>query len=184
MGLTCLLPFSSLNTLPLHFFPSLFPFSPSLRFTLNSLCFSSDSFQMFFPEEAVHFQLPVLSSNEIEELLALLQSDHDPVSVNSGSEGSSRTVHVLDERKRRRMISNRESARRSRWRKKQHEEILTAQVNRLTVENRALKHRLGSVLNQWMLTWGENERLKSEVVGLRARLSDLHRVFLVMQSRN
>ncbi|POO03724.1 Basic-leucine zipper transcription factor [Trema orientale] len=135
---------------------------------------------MFLSEEAVQFQYgPVLEDNEIEELLSLLR----PGSNNSGSEGSSRAVYSVDERKRRRMLSNRESARRSRWRKKRHLEDLTDQVNRLKVENRDLKNRLGSVAQQCHVAWRENDRLSSEFLALQSRLSDLCRVLVAMQSQ-
>ncbi|PON65552.1 Basic-leucine zipper transcription factor [Parasponia andersonii] len=136
---------------------------------------------MFLSEEAVQFQYgPVLEDNEIEELLSLLRLGTN----NSGSEGSSRAViYSVDERKRRRMLSNRESARRSRWRKKRHLEDLTDQVNRLKVENRDLKNRLGLVAQQCHIAWRENDRLSSEFLALQSRLSDLCRVLAAMQSQ-
>ncbi|KAL5777561.1 hypothetical protein ACOSP7_010487 [Xanthoceras sorbifolium] len=135
---------------------------------------------MFFSEEEVQYQLPVLetgelnlTTNEIEELLSMFQTGDSSVSPNSGSEGSNRAVYSVDERKKRRMLSNRESARRSRWRKKRHLENLTEEVNRLRVENRELKKQYSSILNNCHLVWRENELLTSEYVALWARLSNL-----------
>ncbi|XP_062023896.1 basic leucine zipper 4 [Rosa rugosa] len=146
---------------------------------------------MFFnsAEEAVEFQCPVQETGltaTIEELMSLLQegnSNSNSGSPNSGSEGSNgRGVYSLDERKRRRMTSNRESARRSRWRKKRHLEDFTEEANRLKMENRELKNRLGLVAQKCYVTWRENERLESESLALWARLSDLNQVLVAMQT--
>ncbi|KAB1670270.1 hypothetical protein ES319_1Z183800v1 [Gossypium barbadense] len=112
---------------------------------------------MFLSQEADQFQLPVnetgFTREELEELLSFLESN-EPVSPNSGSEGSTRAVYSPDERKKRRMKSNRESARRSRWRKRMHLENITDEVNRLSVENQQLKNRLSTVINRITL-YGE-----------------------------
>lgn len=135
---------------------------------------------MFLSEEAVEFQYgPVFEASELEELMT---SFLQPGS-NSGSEGSSRAVYSVDERKLRRMISNRESARRSRWRKKRHLENLTDQVNRLKVQNRELKNRLGLVAQQCHVAWRENDRLSSEFLALQSRLSDLCQILVAMHSQ-
>ncbi|XP_021285085.1 basic leucine zipper 4 [Herrania umbratica] len=141
---------------------------------------------MFVTEEAVQFQLPVhetgFTPEEVEELLSYLESD-EPVSPNSGSEGSSRAIYSADERKQRRMISNRESARRSRWRKKRHLENVTEEVNRLNIENQQLKNRLSVAINQCYVVWRENEQLRSESVALWAKLLDLYWTLAAMQSQ-
>ncbi|XP_028796088.1 basic leucine zipper 4-like [Neltuma alba] len=137
---------------------------------------------LFHEDEAVQFPWPVqetavLTAGDIQELLSLLQSGDEPdhtSSPSSGSQGSSREVYSNDERKRRRMQSNRESARRSRWRKKRHLENLNSQVNRFSVENQQLKNRLGLALYQLRVACSENERLRTESVALMARLSDLY----------
>jgi len=139
---------------------------------------------MFFAQEAVQFEHPVhgpgFTANEIQELLSLLQSP-SPTEI-SGSKGSNQAVYSIDERKRRRMVSNRESARRSRWRKKKHLEDLTQQLNRLKIQNRELQNRLGSIINQSHVLWRENGRLMSESVALKARLSDLRLVLAAMNA--
>ncbi|XP_044475958.1 basic leucine zipper 4-like [Mangifera indica] len=135
--------------------------------------------------EGVPFQLPAetgFTSDEIEELLSLLSSE-DSVSPNSGSEGSNRTVYTVDERKQRRMISNRESARRSRWRKKRHLENLMEELNRLKEENREMKNNLSWAMNKSQLVWRDNERLTSEFVILWGRLSELNQISAAMQSQ-
>ncbi|KAJ4701582.1 Basic-leucine zipper transcription factor [Melia azedarach] len=138
---------------------------------------------MFFEEAGgVQFHWPVpetgFTASEIQEVLSLLQSE-DSVGQNSGSED--RAVYTVDERKQRRMISNRESARRSRWRKKRHLENLTEQVNRLRAENRELKNRLNIVLNQCNVVGRENDRLTTEYVALWTRLADLYQIIGAMQ---
>ncbi|KAK8552055.1 hypothetical protein V6N13_120484 [Hibiscus sabdariffa] len=163
---------------------------------------------MFLSEEADQFELPVhetgFTRKELEELLSFLESD-EPISPNSGSEGSTRAVSFLesnepvspnygsegwtraiystDERKKRRMISNRESARRSRWRKRMHLENITDEVNRLSTENQQLKNRLSLVMNQYHIVWGENEQLRSESVALWGKLLDLYWTLATIQPR-
>ncbi|EOY15673.1 Basic leucine-zipper 4, putative [Theobroma cacao] len=141
---------------------------------------------MFVTEEAVQFQLPVhetvFTPEEVEELLSYLETD-EPISPNSGSEGSSRAIYSADERKQRRMISNRESARRSRWRKKRHLENVTEEVNRLNRENQQLKNRLSLVINHCHVVWRENEQLRSESEALWAKLLDLYWTLAAMQSQ-
>lgn len=86
----------------------------------------------------------------------------------------------IDERKRRRMISNRESARRSRMRKQKHLEIMRNEVNRLRVENQELSNRLRFVLFHVNRVRSENEQLRSEHAVLRRKLSEIGD-FLVMK---
>ncbi|XWS24082.1 hypothetical protein CRYUN_Cryun28dG0070400 [Craigia yunnanensis] len=141
---------------------------------------------MFLAAEEVQVQLPVhetgFTPEEVEELLSFLESD-EPVSPNSGSEGSSRALYSVDERKKRRMVSNRESARRSRLRKKKHLENLNDQVNLLNIENQQLKNRLSLVINQCHVAWRENEQLRSESVALWAKLLDLYWTLAAIQSQ-
>lgn len=169
---------------PLRSFP--FLLLSSLRYT--QMIMSSST--MLFNHEPVHFnrfECPVqetgLTTAEIQELLSLLQEGNS-ASPNSGSEDSNRAVYSVDEKKLRRKKSNRESARRSRWRKKRQVEDLTNDVNWLKVQNRELKNRLGVVAQKCHVTWRENDRLTSESLALRARLSDLHWNFVAMQMQS
>ncbi|XP_017635767.1 basic leucine zipper 4-like [Gossypium arboreum] len=100
---------------------------------------------------------------------------------NSGLDESNKTLSIIDERKRRRMISNRESARRSRMRKQKHLENLRNQANRLRIENRELTYRLRFLLYHCHRVRTDNDRLRSESTLLRQKLSDMHQNLLFKQ---
>ncbi|XP_023002896.1 basic leucine zipper 4-like [Cucurbita maxima] len=136
-------------------------------------------------EQHVGFQSEVpdnhgFTATEIQELLSLFLLNDGPPSPTSDSQASNPTT--TDQRKLRRMLSNRESARRSRWRKKRHLEDLNNEVNRLMTQNRDLKDRLGRVLNRRHMVLRQNDWLWMEFVGLRSRLSDLCRILATMSS--
>ncbi|MED6130706.1 hypothetical protein PIB30_003284 [Stylosanthes scabra] len=129
----------------------------------------------FQDHELLHF---MLTQTEIDDLFSLI--NHLPASPSSGSQGSNRAVYSTEERKLRRMQSNRESARRSRGRKKKHLENLTVQLNRLRLENRELKNRLVATMHQHLLVSLENEQLRSESIALGSTLSDLCEILRTM----
>ncbi|CAK9143680.1 unnamed protein product [Ilex paraguariensis] len=99
----------------------------------------------------------------------------------SGSEESNQMASVIDERKQRRMISNRESARRSRMRKQKNLENIRNQVTRLKIGNRELANQLRVATHHCQLLGNDNHRLRSEAVMLRQRLWDIRQVLLVHQ---
>ncbi|CAJ1973490.1 unnamed protein product [Sphenostylis stenocarpa] len=115
----------------------------------------------------------MLTETEIEDLFSLMNQSRDLASPGSGSQGSNRAVYSPEERKLRRMQSNRESARRSRCRKKKHLENLTSQLNRLRLQNRFLRNRLSLTMHHHLLLSLHNDHLKSEAIALMASLSDL-----------
>ncbi|XP_009356481.2 basic leucine zipper 43-like [Pyrus x bretschneideri] len=82
-------------------------------------------------------------------------------------------LRVIDERKHRRMISNRESARRSRMRKQKHLDELWLQVVRLRNENHSLIDRLNNLSESHDRVVEENARLKEEACDLRQMLTNL-----------
>ncbi|KAI3423161.1 BZIP domain-containing protein [Psidium guajava] len=108
-------------------------------------------------------------------------SQDNPSNSNSSltSSEKNRASPVVDERKRRRMVSNRESARRSRMRKQKHLENLRSQVNRLRVENRDLTNRLRLLLCYVHHLQIDNDQMRSEHVKLRQKLSDICQVLLL-----
>ncbi|KAL0461866.1 UNVERIFIED_CONTAM: Basic leucine zipper 4 [Sesamum latifolium] len=126
-------------------------------------------------------QEPVSSNNSGSET-----SKPPPEIPNSSSDEPNRKNpkplgSIIDERKRRRMISNRESARRSRMRKQKHLENLRTQLNRLRTVNGELTNRVRWVVHQDQLVRRQNEHLRSEAVVLRQRLWDIRQVLLVRQ---
>lgn len=97
------------------------------------------------------------------------------ISNNSTSdEAEDNQLSIIDERKQRRMISNRESARRSRMRKQRHLDELWSQVLRLRMENHNLIDKLNHVSESHDRVLQENVRLKEEASDLHRMLTDLH----------
>ncbi|KAJ4960258.1 hypothetical protein NE237_020168 [Protea cynaroides] len=95
------------------------------------------------------------------------------VSNNSTSdEAEENQLSIIDERKQRRMISNRESARRSRMRKQKHLDELWSQVMRLRNENRQLIDKLNHVSECHDQVLQENARLREETSDLRRMLNN------------
>ncbi|OVA01173.1 Basic-leucine zipper domain [Macleaya cordata] len=103
----------------------------------------------------------------------------NPVQSNSSSDDPNRAVSEADERKKRRMISNRESARRSRMRKQKHLEDLRSQLNRLKTDNREMANRLSLVVQNCQLVRRDNDKLRFESEILRRRLSDIRRILIL-----
>lgn len=81
--------------------------------------------------------------------------------------------NIIDERKHRRMISNRESARRSRMRKQKHLDELWSQVMKLRTENHNLVDKLNHVSESHDKVVQENARLKEETFDLRQMVADM-----------
>ncbi|AEC05787.1 unnamed protein product [Arabidopsis thaliana] len=96
------------------------------------------------------------------------------ISNNSTSdEDHHQSIMVLDERKQRRMLSNRESARRSRMRKQRHLDELWSQVIRLRNENNCLIDKLNRVSETQNCVLKENSKLKEEASDLRQLVCEL-----------
>ncbi|CAI9272456.1 unnamed protein product [Lactuca saligna] len=127
-----------------------------------------------------------------ESVFSFSGSDDSTPKTNSSNSGSDEgdvdrnplEVTLIDERKRRRMISNRESARRSRMRKQKHLENLRNQVNRHKSVNREIMNQLRFISHHAQVIRQENERLRSESVILRQKLWDMRQVLLVRQLQN
>ncbi|KAK8631182.1 hypothetical protein V6N13_079942 [Hibiscus sabdariffa] len=96
------------------------------------------------------------------------------ISSNSTSdEADEQQVSMMKERKQRRMISNRESARRSRIRKQRHLDELWAHLVWLRNENHQLIDKLTHVSENHDKVVQENAQLKEEASELRQMLSDM-----------
>lgn len=83
---------------------------------------------------------------------------------------------VMDQRKRKRMLSNRESARRSRMRKQQHLDELINQVEHLKNENSQIEMQADLLNQQFLIVDSENCALRSEVMDLTERLRSMNSV--------
>ncbi|KAK7316256.1 hypothetical protein VNO77_35144 [Canavalia gladiata] len=96
------------------------------------------------------------------------------ISSNSTSdEAEEQQLSLINERKHRRMISNRESARRSRMRKQKHLDELWSQVVWLRNENHQLIDKLNHVSENHDQVLQENAQLKEEASELRQMLRDM-----------
>ncbi|KAG9151050.1 hypothetical protein Leryth_002627 [Lithospermum erythrorhizon] len=124
----------------------------------------------------------VLKNNNISPLNETIILNH--ASPDSGSDELnhlSRGTCIVEDRKERRKVSNRESARRSRVRKQRHLENLRNKVTGLLMGNRELMNRLRSVTHHYQVARSENQRLRSESNVLRQRLWDIRQVLLVRE---
>ncbi|XP_059643851.1 basic leucine zipper 43-like [Cornus florida] len=94
-------------------------------------------------------------------------------SGNSTSDEADEQQSIINERKQRRMISNRESARRSRMRKQKHLNELWSQVVWLRNENHQLIDKLNYVSECHDRVIQENAQLKEQTSELRQMLSGM-----------
>ncbi|ONK78736.1 uncharacterized protein A4U43_C02F21890 [Asparagus officinalis] len=76
----------------------------------------------------------------------------------------------MDQRKRKRMISNRESARRSRMRKQQQLSDLVNQVSKLKDGNNQILMQINLITEKLLALDGENTILRTQVMELTDRL--------------
>ncbi|KAK1422071.1 hypothetical protein QVD17_24939 [Tagetes erecta] len=91
-----------------------------------------------------------------------------PIIFSSGSNN--------DEIRKKRMISNRESARRSRMRKQKHLEDVKNQVTKYKMVNQQLMNRLRLVNHNGHIVEQQNKMLRFESAMLRERLCHLQRL--------
>ncbi|XP_074314874.1 bZIP transcription factor 53 [Silene latifolia] len=98
----------------------------------------------------------------------------------SGSESDPRYAN-MDERKRKRMISNRESARRSRLRKQQHLDELIGQANNIKIENADVSRRIDATSKIYAGVESENNVLRAQIMELTDRLRSLNSVLEIVE---
>lgn len=103
--------------------------------------------------------------------------------LNSGSEEDLQ-VSMLDERKRKRMLSNRESARRSRMRKQKHLDDLIGQVAQLKKENNNILSNINLTSQQYANVEAENSVLRAQMIELSQRLQSLNEILSYINSNN
>ncbi|KAL9142589.1 hypothetical protein ABFS82_14G179700 [Erythranthe guttata] len=95
------------------------------------------------------------------------QSDDDEA---DGETDTNQNKDPTDAKRTRRMLSNRESARRSRRRKQAHLTELETQVSQLKVENSSLLKRLNDISQKYNEAAVDNRVLKADVETLRAKV--------------
>ncbi|CAI9116808.1 OLC1v1018066C1 [Oldenlandia corymbosa var. corymbosa] len=101
---------------------------------------------------------------------------------NSGSEGDLQLL--MDQRKRKRMQSNRESARRSRMRKQKHLDDLTAQVAQLSNENSQILSTISATTQQYLNVEADNSVLRAQMMELSQRLESLNEILNYINGGN
>ncbi|XP_059625587.1 bZIP transcription factor 53 [Cornus florida] len=101
-------------------------------------------------------------------------------SSGSGSDVDPRNGKV-DEKKRKRMISNRESARRSRMRKQQHLDDLIGQMSQLQKENNHVSQKIDAASQMYVGVESENNVLRARLAELTDRLSSLNSVLEIAE---
>lgn len=92
--------------------------------------------------------------------------------ASSGSDGQRYATN--DDRKRKRMESNRESARRSRMRKQQHLEELMSQMTQLQNQNVLWREKIDAVGRNYLTLDAENNVLRAQMAELTERLDSLN----------
>ncbi|KAI3450993.1 hypothetical protein Pfo_007658 [Paulownia fortunei] len=111
-----------------------------------------------------------------------------PSGTPSGSnslQSSEENLHhnMMDIRKRKRMLSNRESARRSRMRKQKHLDDLMAQVTHLRAENNHILTNINLVTQLYLNVESENSVLRAQISELNHRLQALNDIIICMSSK-
>ncbi|KAL1824412.1 hypothetical protein ACET3Z_011190 [Daucus carota] len=120
------------------------------------------------------FSNPLLYDLQMNPQLQSFNPQPTSFSSNSTSdEADEKQLCLINERKQRRMISNRESARRSRMRKQKQLDELWSQVVWLRNENQHLIEKLNKFSEQHDQALQENAQLKDETSELRQMLSDM-----------
>ncbi|KMT09867.1 hypothetical protein BVRB_6g128410 [Beta vulgaris subsp. vulgaris] len=118
-----------------------------------------------------------LDKNSLLTLSSSSSGSDDPSPNRNGS--SSKTC--IDERKRKRMKSNRESAKRSRMRKQRHLENLRNNANELKIQTRERSNHLRLINQQIQFISIENDRLKTESIILQRKLLQLGQIWQYQQ---
>nr|KJB29602.1 hypothetical protein B456_005G109600 [Gossypium raimondii] len=94
---------------------------------------------------------------------------------NSNSNSSGSTQHqLMDQRKRKRMESNRESARRSRMRKQKHLDDLVGQITELKKDNNQILTSINFTTHRYLNIEAENSVLRAQMTELSQRLDSLN----------
>ncbi|KAF8406472.1 hypothetical protein HHK36_008560 [Tetracentron sinense] len=90
----------------------------------------------------------------------------------------------MDERKQKRMLSNRESARRSRMRKQKHLDDLMAQMAQLKKENIEILRNIDITIHHYLNIEAENSILRAQMGELSQRLESLNGITSYLNASN
>ncbi|XP_031268989.1 bZIP transcription factor 44-like [Pistacia vera] len=101
---------------------------------------------------------------------------------NAGSEEDLQLL--MDQRKRKRMQSNRESARRSRMRKQKHLDDLMSQVTQLRNDNNQILTGINITNQHFMNLESENSILRAQLMELSHRLESLNEILNFINANN
>ncbi|KAI3989212.1 hypothetical protein MKX01_033248 [Papaver californicum] len=102
----------------------------------------------------------------------------------SGSEGDLQQHVEMDQRKRKRMLSNRESARRSRMRKQKHLDELMDQVTQIRKENNQILTSVNLTSQHYLNIESENSILRAQMEELNNRLQSLTEISHYLTANN
>lgn len=100
--------------------------------------------------------------------------------ISSGSDGDLRYAK-FDERKRKRMISNRESARRSRMKKQQRVDELIEEMSQLQKQNKVVMNKINEATDMFVGVSSENNVLRAQLSELSDRLYSLNTVLSIVE---
>ncbi|KAM1042362.1 hypothetical protein ACFX13_032149 [Malus domestica] len=95
----------------------------------------------------------------------------------SGSDGSA----TVDEKKRKRMLSNRESARRSRMKKQKQIDDLTTEITRLEMSNNQVRQTVDARERSYNEIESANNVLRAQAMELTDRLQSLNSVLHIFE---
>lgn len=112
-----------------------------------------------------------------------MASAQQPVSSGGSDGGDQRYAH-LDEKSRKRKISNRESARRSRMKKQQHVDEQTGQVGQLQNNRKMLMLKIVEVTDLFVGLTSANNVLRAQLAELTDRLYSLNSVIRIAEEAN
>ncbi|KAL4360482.1 hypothetical protein GQ457_04G029330 [Hibiscus cannabinus] len=98
----------------------------------------------------------------------------------SSSDSDPRYANI-DERKRKRMLSNRESARRSRMRKQKQLGDLAEEMSTLQKENSQISERISAAAQRYIEMQSANNVLRAQAMELTDRLRSLNSVLHIME---
>ncbi|GER49240.1 basic-leucine zipper transcription factor family protein [Striga asiatica] len=148
----------------------LFPSNPNQYFPVN-FSLNNNNIPAYQFSNLVNPLYQLNNNTQFQELNTPQQTS---LSSNSTSdEADEQQLSIINERRQRRMISNRESARRSRMRKQKHLDELWSQVMWLRDENHQLVNKLNHVCENHDQVVRENARLKEETLELREMITNM-----------